>query len=82
MPMPVVPALRLYFSPCPNDTFIFHAWVHGLVPEAPAVAVVLADIDRLNAATARGEPEVAKVSFSAFAELRGRYALLHAGGAL
>ncbi len=82
MPTPVVPALRLYFSPCPNDTFIFHAWVHGLVPETPAVAVVLADIDRLNAATSRGEPEVAKVSFSAFAQLRGRYSLLHAGGAL
>ena len=46
------------------------------------MAVVLADIDRLNAATLGGEPEVAKVSFSAFAELRGRYALLHAGGAL
>jgi len=76
------PALRLFFSPCPNDTFIFHAWVHGLVPDAPAVAVVLADIDRLNAATLRGEPEVAKVSFAAFAHLRDRYALLHAGGAL
>ena len=36
----------------------------------------------LNAATLRGEPDVAKVSFSAFAQLRGRYALLHAGGAL
>ncbi|MCJ7795444.1 MAG: 1,4-dihydroxy-6-naphthoate synthase, partial [Thermoleophilia bacterium] len=48
MPTATVPALRLYFSPCPNDTFIFHAWVHGLVPDAPAVTVVLADIDQLN----------------------------------
>lgn len=78
----VVPALRVYFSPCPNDTFIFHAWVHGLVPDAPAVAVVLADIDQLNATTLRGEPDVAKVSFAAFTHLRERYALLHAGGAL
>ena len=23
--------LSLGFSPCPNDTFIFHALVHGLV---------------------------------------------------
>lgn len=82
MPTAVAPVLRLYFSPCPNDTFIFHAWVHGLVPDAPAVAVVLADIDQLNAATLRGEPDVAKVSFFAFAHLRERYALLHAGGAL
>jgi len=78
----LVPGLRLYFSPCPNDTFIFHAWAHGLVPDAPAVSVVLADIDELNAAALRGEPDVAKVSFAAFAQLRGRYALLHAGGAL
>ena len=28
-----LPALRIAFSPCPNDTFVFHAWVHGLVPE-------------------------------------------------
>jgi 1,4-dihydroxy-6-naphthoate synthase len=82
MPTKAVPPLALYFSPCPNDTFIFHAWVHGLVPDAPAVAVVLADIDQLNAAALKGEPDVAKVSFAAFAQLRGRYALLHAGGAL
>ena len=82
MPTAAVPPLRLFFSPCPNDTFIFHAWVHGLVPDAPAVAVVLADIDQLNAATLRGEPDVAKVSFAAFTPIRDRYALLHAGGAL
>lgn len=82
MPTVVVPPLHLHFSPCPNDTFVFHAWVHGSVPDAPAVTVVLADIDQLNAATLRGEPDVAKVSFSAFTHLRERYALLHAGGAL
>ncbi len=24
--------LSLGYSPCPNDTYIFHALVHGLVP--------------------------------------------------
>ena len=24
-------ALKLAFSPCPNDTFMFHAWVEGLI---------------------------------------------------
>ncbi len=28
--------LTLGYSPCPNDTFIFHALVHGLVPTARA----------------------------------------------
>lgn len=76
------PPLSLWFSPCPNDTFIFHAWAHGLVRDAPPVEVTLADIDELNAAALQGIPDVAKVSFHAFAHLRDRYALLHAGGAL
>ena len=74
--------LRLAYSPCPNDTYIFHGWVHGLVPEAPPVEEVLADIDTLNAMALRGEPDVVKVSFAAFGRLRREYALLHAGGAL
>ncbi|NLG66966.1 MAG: 1,4-dihydroxy-6-naphthoate synthase [Actinobacteria bacterium] len=74
--------MKLAFSPCPNDTFIFHAWVNGLVPGAPAVEPVLADIDELNAMALRGEPEVTKLSFAALTRVRDRYALLHAGGAL
>lgn len=75
-------ALTLAYSPCPNDTYIFHAWVHGLVPAAPPVREVLADIDELNAMALRNEPDVVKVSFHALAYLRERYALLHSGGAL
>jgi 1,4-dihydroxy-6-naphthoate synthase len=74
--------LRLAYSPCPNDTFIFYAWVHGLVPGAPAVEEDLQDIDTLNALALRGVPDVAKVSFHAFSLLLRQYALLHAGGAL
>ena len=74
--------LRLAYSPCPNDTYIFHAWVHGLVPDAPSVLEILDDIDTLNAMALRGEPDVVKVSFPAFARLRPTYALLHSGGAL
>jgi 1,4-dihydroxy-6-naphthoate synthase len=74
--------LTLAYSPCPNDTYIFHAWVHGKVSGAPAVREVLSDIDELNAMALRGVPDVAKVSFHALAHLRDRYALLHSGGAL
>jgi len=77
-----VEPLTLAYSPCPNDTYIFHAWAHGLLPDAPPVREVLEDIDTLNAMALRGEPDVVKVSFHAFAHLRDRYALLHAGGAL
>jgi 1,4-dihydroxy-6-naphthoate synthase len=75
-------ALRLAYSPCPNDTFIFHAWVHGLLREAPAVHERLEDIDTLNALAMRGEADVIKVSMHAFAYLRDSYALLHSGGAM
>lgn len=74
--------LTLAYSPCPNDTYIFHAWVHGLLEGAPLVREVLDDIDALNAMALRGEPDVVKLSFHALAHVRERYALLHAGGAL
>ena len=50
--------LRLAYSPCPNDTFIFHAWVRGLLPGAPAVEEELEDIDGLNQRAAGEEAEV------------------------
>lgn len=74
--------LTLAISPCPNDTFIFHAWVHGLVPDAPPITVRYADVDEANGLAARGEVDVAKVSYAALPELLERYALLPCGGAL
>ena len=74
--------LLLAYSPCPNDTFIFHAWVHGLVAGAPAVEERLEDIDTLNRLALQGEADVVKVSMYAFARLRDQYALLHSGGAM
>jgi 1,4-dihydroxy-6-naphthoate synthase len=74
--------LLLAYSPCPNDTFIFHAWVHGLVAGAPAVEERLEDIDTLNRLALQGEADVVKVSMYAFARLRQEYALLHSGGAM
>lgn len=77
-----VTPLRLAFSPCPNDTFVFHAWTHGLIPGAPPVQVTYADIDVTNTAAERGEFDVVKVSYAALPWLLGRYTLLPCGGAL
>lgn len=79
---PDVDPLRLAYSPCPNDTYIFHAWVHGLIPGAPPVEERLEDIDTLNRLALGGEVDVIKVSMHAFAHIRETYALLHCGGAL
>jgi 1,4-dihydroxy-6-naphthoate synthase len=74
--------LLLAYSPCPNDTFIFHAWVHGLVVGAPAVEERLEDIDTLNRLALGGEADVVKISMYAFARLRETYAMLRSGGAM
>jgi 1,4-dihydroxy-6-naphthoate synthase len=75
-------ALSLAFSPCPNDTFVFHAWTHGLIPGAPTAAVTFADVDVTNNATERGEFDVVKVSYAALPWLLDDYRLLPCGGAL
>ncbi|MEJ8548527.1 1,4-dihydroxy-6-naphthoate synthase [Brevibacillus borstelensis] len=75
--------MKIAFSPCPNDTFVFHAWVHGLVPGAPKLDVMYADIDITNGLAASGQgPEVLKVSYAALPWLLADYALLPCGGAL
>jgi 1,4-dihydroxy-6-naphthoate synthase len=74
--------MKIAFSPCPNDTFVFHAWVHGLVDNAPPVEVTYADIDVTNTAAERGEFDVVKVSYAALPWLLDRYTLLPSGGAL
>ena len=74
--------LSLAFSPCPNDTFVFHAWVHGLIEGAPPVDVTFADVDVTNGAAEHGEYDVVKVSYAALPWLLGEYALLPSGGAL
>ena len=75
--------MKIAFSPCPNDTFIFHAWVHGLIPGAPKLDVTYADIDITNslAASSNG-PEVIKISYAALPWVLSEYALMPCGGAL
>ena len=75
-------ALSLAVSPCPNDTFVFHALVHGLVPGAPPVDLTFADVDVTNTAAERGEFDLVKVSYAALPWLLDRYQLLPCGGAV
>lgn len=78
--------MKIAFSPCPNDTFIFHAWVHDLIPGAPKLDVRYADIDITNGLAANPDgpdtPEVMKISYAALPYVLSDYALLPAGGAL
>ncbi|MGZ4164723.1 MAG: 1,4-dihydroxy-6-naphthoate synthase [Tumebacillaceae bacterium] len=75
--------MKIAFSPCPNDTFVFHAWAHGLISDAPELDVMYADIDITNGLAANGEgPEVLKISYAALPWVLQEYALLPCGGAL
>lgn len=75
--------MRIAFSPCPNDTFVFHAWVHGRLPGAPKLDVTYADIDITNRlATEPNGPDVLKISYAALPWVLSDYALLPCGGAL
>lgn len=79
--MGVSASVSLGISPCPNDTFVFSAWVHGQV-DGPPVEVTFADIDVCNRLAVERALDVVKVSFAALPELLDDYALLPCGGAL
>jgi 1,4-dihydroxy-6-naphthoate synthase len=78
-----VKRLTLGFSPCPNDTFAFHALVHGLI-ELPGLAFTprIEDVETLNRLAREGALDVTKVSYGALPHLLGSYRLLRSGGAL
>lgn len=75
-------ALTFGFSPCPNDTFAFHALVHGLVPAPFRIEPVLLDIEELNRRAAEGAFALSKLSIGALGSVGARYRLLRSGAAL
>ncbi|MBS0011236.1 MAG: 1,4-dihydroxy-6-naphthoate synthase, partial [Bacteroidales bacterium] len=75
--------LTLGFSPCPNDTFIFDAMVHGKIDtEGLRFSYTTADVEELNRRAFRAEPHITKISYHAFAYIRENYLLLNSGSAL
>ncbi len=75
--------LSLGYSPCPNDTFIFYALVHGKIKtEDLNFKEILLDVETLNQMAVKGELDITKVSYNAFGNLRDDYCLLRSGGAL
>ncbi|RBQ02627.1 menaquinone biosynthesis family protein [Pedobacter miscanthi] len=75
--------LTLGFSPCPNDTFIFDALIHHKIDtEGLEFEVFYDDVETLNQKAMRGELDITKLSFHAFAYVANQYALLDAGSAL
>lgn len=82
--------ISLGLSPCPNDTFIFHALLEGKVRvPAPApwsgeirFAPHFADVEELNALAVAGRLDVTKLSLGVLARIMDSYALFSSGAAL
>lgn len=75
--------LQLGFSPCPNDTFIFDAMLHGKIDtEGITFIPVIEDVETLNQQALQQALAITKLSYHAFAHLVDKYILLDAGSAL
>lgn len=75
--------LTLGFSPCPNDTFIFDAMVHGRIDtEGLEFDYFLADVEELNRKAFASEVDITKMSYHAYAYVAENYLILDSGGAL
>lgn len=75
--------LTLGFSPCPNDTFIFHGLIKGLVKATGLdFKERLLDVEQLNQLALSATLDVTKVSFHLYGHIRDNYTLLPTGAAL
>lgn len=75
--------LKLGFSPCPNDTFIFDALVNRKIDTGDLeFEAVLEDVETLNRWALEGKLDVTKLSFPAYFKTEDQYALLNSGSAL
>ena len=75
--------ISLGISPCPNDTFIFHALLHGLIDgNRFRFLLRMEDVDTLNRMGMDAALDLTKISFHMFGYLRNEYVLLNSGAAL
>ena len=75
--------LSLGISPCPNDTYIFDAMLHGKIDtEGLEFMPRLEDVETLNQLAIEGSLDISKVSYGVVFQLMGQYRILEAGSAL
>lgn len=75
--------LTLGFSPCPNDTFIFDAMVHGRIDtEGLEFDYFLTDVEDLNRKAFTADVDITKISYHAYSYVAQNYLILDAGSAL
>lgn len=74
--------LPIAISSCPNDTYLFYAWIKGFVGQEYPLSPTYADIDSLNKWAQNLEFPLIKVSMPCYGKIRDHYTLLPVGMAL
>jgi len=76
-------SLTIAISPCPNDSYIFGAWVLGLVGDVEGYRsrFFWNDVEALNEQAERRKFDIVKVSAVQALKLDARYHILSCGGA-
>jgi len=75
--------LKLSFSTCPNDTFMFDAIANKRIDlKGFEFEIFMTDIEELNMMALNGESDITKISINAFAGLTNTYQLLTSGSAI
>jgi 1,4-dihydroxy-6-naphthoate synthase len=75
-------SLKLGFSPCPNDTFIFAALVNGWIDLAFDFEIKILDVETLNELALKEKIDISKTSFHLFCYVQKKYCFLPIGAAL
>ncbi len=75
--------IKLYISPCPNDTFMFDALVNGRIDtRGVSFDVEYYDIEELNNRALLAEADVTKVSCAILPDISFKYRISSSGAAL
>ncbi len=75
--------IKLYISPCPNDTFMFDALINGRIDtQGLDFDVEYYDIEELNSRSMKGEAQISKISCAMLPHITPTYILCDSGAAL
>ena len=75
--------LKIGFSPCPNDTFMFDAMINRRIQtEGLSFLLEMADIEKLNQHALAGEFDILKISYAIYSQVSENYQILNSGSAL
>jgi len=74
--------VSLAISPCPNDTFVFDAWIHKKIDAPFYPKTHYADVQQLNTLAPSNSFDVIKLSAFAYPKVSDAYKILPVGAAI